>query len=58
VGFKKYAIEMFSVAVIYTPTFIKTGSRIQKFIGGDTKTHGYTDRSHKLILGKEAKKNK
>jgi hypothetical protein len=30
----KYASEMDSVAIIYIPTFIKTGSGIQKLIGG------------------------
>jgi hypothetical protein len=37
----KYAIEMGSGAMIYMyiPSFIKTGSAIQKLIGGDTKTH-------------------
>jgi hypothetical protein len=29
----KYAIEMGSGAVIYIPSFIKTGSGIQKLIG-------------------------
>jgi hypothetical protein len=26
-------------AVMYIPSFIKTGSRIQKLVGGDTQTH-------------------
>jgi hypothetical protein len=30
----KYAVEMGSGAVIYIPTFIKTGSGIQKLIRG------------------------
>jgi hypothetical protein len=37
----KYTVEMGSGAVIYTPSFIKIGSGIQKLIGGDTK---HTDR--------------
>jgi hypothetical protein len=32
-GFMKYAVEMFSGAMIYIPSFIKIGSGIQKFIG-------------------------
>jgi hypothetical protein len=30
----KYSVEMGSGAVIYIPSFIKTGSGIQKLIGG------------------------
>jgi hypothetical protein len=33
-GFKKYAVEMGSGAMIYIPSFIKVGSSIQKFMGG------------------------
>jgi hypothetical protein len=32
----KYAAEMGSVVVIYIPSFIKTGSCIQKLMGGLT----------------------
>jgi hypothetical protein len=32
-GFMKYAIEMGSGVMIYIPSFIKIGSRIQKLIG-------------------------
>jgi hypothetical protein len=32
----KYAIEMDSVAIIYTPSFIETGSGIQKLLKGVT----------------------
>jgi hypothetical protein len=41
----KYAIEMGSGAMIYIPSFIKTGSGIQKLMGGggDSQIHGYTD---------------
>jgi hypothetical protein len=34
----KYAVEMGSGAMIYIPSFIKTGSGIQKLMG-----RGYTD---------------
>jgi hypothetical protein len=30
----KYAVEMDSVAMIYTPSFIKIGLHIKKLIGG------------------------
>jgi hypothetical protein len=33
-GFMKYAVETGSVAMIYIPSFIKSGSAIQKLIGG------------------------
>jgi hypothetical protein len=36
-GFMKYAAEMGSDVMIYIPSFIKTGSGIQKFMG-----RGYT----------------
>jgi hypothetical protein len=32
----KYAVEMGSGAMIYIPSFIQTGSAIQKFMGGNT----------------------
>jgi hypothetical protein len=37
----KYAVEMGSGAMIYIPSFINTGSGIQKLIQGkgDTQTH-------------------
>jgi hypothetical protein len=35
----KYAVEMNSDAMIYVPSFIKTGSAIQKLIGEHTDTH-------------------
>jgi hypothetical protein len=34
----EYAVEMGSGAMIYIPSFIKTGSAIQKFIGGYANT--------------------
>jgi hypothetical protein len=36
--FINYAVEMASGVTIYTPSFIKTGSGIQKLIGGLTDT--------------------
>jgi hypothetical protein len=49
----KYAVEIGSVAMIYLPSFMKTGSGIPTLMGGG----GYTDtqtewRSHKPTLGK------
>jgi hypothetical protein len=38
--FMKHAVEMGSGAMIYIPSFIKTGSGIQKLIGG---IHRHTD---------------
>jgi hypothetical protein len=35
----KYAVEMDSGAMIYTPSFIKIGSGIQKLLGEDTQAH-------------------
>jgi hypothetical protein len=35
----KYAVEMGSDALIYIPSFIKTGSSIQKLTGGYTYRH-------------------
>jgi hypothetical protein len=32
-GFVKYAVEMDSDAMVYAPSFIKTGSASQKIIG-------------------------
>jgi hypothetical protein len=40
----KYAVEMDSGAIIYTPSFIKIGLGIQKLIAGVTQTHRHTDR--------------
>jgi hypothetical protein len=36
----KYTVEMGSSAMIYIPSFIKTGSAIQKLRGGIHKQHG------------------
>jgi hypothetical protein len=47
--FMKYAVEMGAGATIYTPSFIKTGSVIQKLMGCDTQTHTAW-RSHTPIL--------
>jgi hypothetical protein len=38
-GFIKYAVEMGSGAMIYTPSFIKSSSEIQKVIGGKHRQH-------------------
>jgi hypothetical protein len=38
-GFMKYAVEMGSDAMIYIPSFIKTGSGIQKLMGENSQTH-------------------
>jgi hypothetical protein len=48
----KYAVEMGSGDVIYTPTFIKTGSHIQKLMcGWDTQRDKlYGDRVSLLLL--------
>jgi hypothetical protein len=35
----EYAVEMGSGAVIYIPSFIKTGSGIQKLMGGRINRH-------------------
>jgi hypothetical protein len=40
----KYAVEMGSDAMIYVSSFIKTGSAIQKLIGGYTDTRQHGDR--------------
>jgi hypothetical protein len=37
----KYGVKMGSVAIIYIPSFIKTGSGIQKLVGG---IHRHTDK--------------
>jgi hypothetical protein len=39
VGFMKYIVEMGSVAMIHIPSFINTGSGIQKQLWADTQTH-------------------
>jgi hypothetical protein len=39
----KYAVEMGSGAMICTPSFIKTGSGIQKLMGGGEENHRHTD---------------
>jgi hypothetical protein len=53
-GFVKYVVEMGSSTMIYMPSFIKTGSGIQKLISG---IHRHTDLQrawtfHKSTLGK------
>jgi hypothetical protein len=39
----KSAVEMGSGVMIYIPSFIKTGSDIQRLIVGDTQTHRQID---------------
>jgi hypothetical protein len=39
----KYAVEMGADAMIYIPSFIKTGTRIEKLIEVDTQTQRHTD---------------
>jgi hypothetical protein len=39
----KYAVDMGSGAMIYIPSFIKSGSGIQKLIRGYSQTHSHTD---------------
>jgi hypothetical protein len=39
----KYAVGTGSGAVIYIPSFIKTGSGIQKLMKGNTQTHSQYD---------------
>jgi hypothetical protein len=47
----KYAVEMDSDAMIYVPSFIKTGSGIQTLMGGGTCTDTQTAwLSHKLTF--------
>jgi hypothetical protein len=43
-GFVKYTTEMGSGAMIHVPSFIKIGSGIQNFLGGDTNTDTKTAR--------------
>jgi hypothetical protein len=47
----KDAVEMGSDAMIYVPSFIKTGSAIQKLIGGHTDTQTAW-RSYEPTLGR------
>jgi hypothetical protein len=35
----KYAVKMGSLSMIHIPSFLKTGSDIQKLIRGNTQTH-------------------
>jgi hypothetical protein len=54
----QYSVEMGSGAVKYIPSFIKTGSDIQKFIGGEE----FTDTLHgdliSLLLFFQNKENR
>jgi hypothetical protein len=38
----KYTIDMESGGIMYVPSFIKIGSGVQEFLGGDTHTHTHT----------------
>jgi hypothetical protein len=40
----KYAREMYLVALIHIPSYMKIDLAIQKLIGGDTQTHRHTER--------------
>jgi hypothetical protein len=46
-GFMKYAIEMGSSTMIYIPSFMKTGSAIQKLTGAGYKDTQRARQSHK-----------
>jgi hypothetical protein len=46
----KYTTEMDSSAMIYILRFIKTGSAIQKFIGGDIQTQMHRQRGNRISL--------
>jgi hypothetical protein len=46
----KYAFEMTSGGMISIPSFIKTGSGIQKFIGRDSQAHRQHDDLISLLL--------
>jgi hypothetical protein len=50
-GFKNYAVEMHSDAMIFIPSFIKIGSSsIEMLIGEDTQTHREHDCCISLLL--------
>jgi hypothetical protein len=49
-GFTKYAVEMGSGVMTYIPSFMNTGSAIQKLMGRDTKTHRQHGDSISLLL--------
>jgi hypothetical protein len=45
----EYVVEMGSVAMIYIPNFIKTGSGTQRLFGGvDSQTHRHTESNYYL----------
>jgi hypothetical protein len=54
----KYAVEMDSGAKIYIQNFVKIGSAIQKFIGGDTQTHRQHGDRISLLLFFQNKENR
>jgi hypothetical protein len=47
-GFMKYTVEMGSRAMIVIPSFVQTGSAIQKLMGGIQRQHG--DRIRLLLF--------
>jgi hypothetical protein len=53
-GFVKYAVEMGSNAVIYIPSFIKTGSAIQILMGGSRTHRGHGNRISFYFLNEES----
>jgi hypothetical protein len=54
----KYAVEMGLVVMIYIQSFIKIGSGIQTFIGGDTQTHRQHGNLISLVLLLQNKKKR
>jgi hypothetical protein len=48
--FMKYAVEMGSGAMIYIPSFIKTGSGMKLIMGGYTCGHRDPHRQHGYLL--------
>jgi hypothetical protein len=49
----KYAVEMVSGVMIYMPSFIRTGSGIQKYMKGHSRTHRqHGDRISLLLFSK------
>jgi hypothetical protein len=54
----KYSVEMGSGAITYIPSLIKTGSDIQKFIGGEEFTDTQHDDLISLLLFFQNKENR
>jgi hypothetical protein len=51
----KYAVEMGSGTMIYIPSFIKTGSGIQKLRGGEAQRAWWSHKPTYFFLNKESK---